>query len=135
MQNAAMNIEDRPALYHEVRRLLRRDGRYVFQEVMAGDGGPPYYPMNWASSAEESFLQSPEGLLRMLLDAGFRVLYWQDETEATKEARAQINKARLAGTAPPGYQSSEVLRTVAANGNRSADEDRLRYGRGLFEKL
>src|SRR6266542_6154198 len=42
MQNAAMNIEDRPALYREVRRLLRPNGRYVFQEAMAGDGGPPY---------------------------------------------------------------------------------------------
>jgi len=63
MQNAAMNIEDRPALYLEVHRLLKPGGLYVFQEILAGDGGPAYYPSNWATSQEESFLHSPEAVM------------------------------------------------------------------------
>jgi ubiquinone/menaquinone biosynthesis C-methylase UbiE len=138
MQNAAMNIADRPALYGEIRRLLRPEGQYVFQEVLAGDGGPAYYPTNWASSAAESFLQSPEAVLRLLLDAGFRVLFWEDETEASRETRRQEQQERAAsvgGTPPPSYLPPEGLREAALNNLRSSDEDRLRYGRGLFQRL
>jgi SAM-dependent methyltransferase len=135
MQNAAMNIEDRHALYAEIRRLLRRKGRFIFQEVLAGDGGSAYYPTNWASSAEESFLETPESVLRMLIEARFRALFWEDETEATLNARQQERAASIAGTAPPSYLPPERLREAALNSNRSTEESRLRYGRGLFEKL
>jgi SAM-dependent methyltransferase len=135
MQNAAMNIEDRHALYSEIRRLLRPGGQYVFQEVLAGDGGPAYYPINWATSASESFLQSPENLLRLVLESGFRCLYWEDETESTAEARRERRSYILAGNAPPGYMSPEIQREAALNGIRASEEDRLRFGRGLFQKL
>jgi SAM-dependent methyltransferase len=135
MQNAAMNIEDRPALYREVARLLKPGGFYVFQEILAGDAGPAYYPMNWASTQAESFLQRPESVLLMLLDGGFRVLYWQDETEVMKKTRQTENVDRLAGTAPPNYLSVEVLRQAALNGNKAIAEGRLRFGRGIFQKL
>jgi ubiquinone/menaquinone biosynthesis C-methylase UbiE len=135
MQNAAMNIKDRSALYNEIRRLLVPGGRYVFQEVLAGDGGPPDFPQMWATAAEESFLLNSETVLRLLLDAGFRLLYWEDETDSTAAARRIQREARLAGTAPPTYLSAERLREAAINGNRASEEGRLRFGRGLFEKL
>jgi SAM-dependent methyltransferase len=135
MQNAAMNIEDRSALYREVRRLLRPSGCYVFQEVMAGDGGPAYYPLNWATSEGESFLQKPESILRMLLDAGFRVLAWEDETAVFRESQPQEAARRAQTSAMPHYISHDRARDIARNAARSNAEDRLRLGRGLFQKI
>ena len=135
MQNAAMNIEDRSALYSEIRRLLRPAGCYVFQEVLGGDGGPAYFPIHWATTADESFLQSPETVLKLLLESGFRVLYWEDETEATSEERRQRNETVILGEGVPSYLPAEKRSEAALNSNRSNDEGRVRYGRGLFQKL
>jgi SAM-dependent methyltransferase len=135
MQNAAMNIEDRPALYSEIRRLLKPGGLYVFQEILAGDTGPAYYPSNWATTQAESLLRSPEDVLRLLFDAGFRAIRWEDQTSTMPQSRQATDAARLAGTAPPNYLSMEKLRESAVNVRRSTDEGRLRYGLGLFQKL
>src|SRR5436190_24046590 len=44
-QNAAMNIADRDRLYREMRRALKPGGGLALQEVAAGPGGRPHYPM------------------------------------------------------------------------------------------
>ncbi len=46
MQNVGMSIADKPELYREVHRVLRPGGRYVFQEVVAGEAGAPIYPVS-----------------------------------------------------------------------------------------
>ena len=55
-QNAAMNIADRDRLYGEMRRVLRPKGRLAIQDVAAGPGGEPHYPMPWAK--EKSLFSS-----------------------------------------------------------------------------
>jgi SAM-dependent methyltransferase len=95
-QNAAMNIADRDRLYSEMHRVLRRGGNLALQEVAAGPGGPPHYPVAWAREPSISFLFSPEATREKLEEAGFRVLVWQDTTEPSLEAarrRAQAVEA------------------------------------------
>ena len=135
MQNASMNIRDRTSLYTEVGRLLKPGGRFVFQEAELGDNGVPYFPTGWASRPEDSFLLSPEATLRSLLETGFRILSWVDETDAMLAMRQQELSQRAAGIAPPNYLSVEKLRDAAAKARQSLDEGRARYGRGLFQKL
>lgn len=80
MQNEGMNIEDREGLYREIRRLLKPGGRFILQAIFAADGVAPRCPTPWARSAEQSFLRSPESVLRLLLDTGFRLVRWEDTT-------------------------------------------------------
>jgi len=53
-QNAAMNIADRERLYRGMRRVLKPGGKLALQEVAAGPGGPPHYPVQWARTPDTS---------------------------------------------------------------------------------
>jgi SAM-dependent methyltransferase len=86
-QNASMNIPDKAALVAEQRRVLRRGGRLVFQEIFAGPGGEVVCPMPWATDPSTSFLVPPEQVRALLLAAGFEERSWQP-TERPDPARA-----------------------------------------------
>jgi len=81
-QNAAMNIADRGRLYREIRRVLKPGGKLALQEVAAGPSGPPHFPVQWAREPAISFLLSQAATRDTLEAAGFRVVAWQDTTQA-----------------------------------------------------
>jgi SAM-dependent methyltransferase len=98
-QNAAMNIADRERLYREMHRVLKTGGKLALQEVAAGPGGPPHYPVAWAREPSISFLLTPESTRDKLEAAGLRVLVWQDTTAPALDAarrRAQAAEAPAA---------------------------------------
>lgn len=80
-QNVMMNIEDKPHLFAEVRRVLRPGGRFAFEAVLAGPGGDTLFPSFWAATADLSFLVTPATLKRQLVAAGLTEILWQDDTE------------------------------------------------------
>lgn len=54
MQNVGMNIADKRSLYQEIRRVLKPDGRFAFQEMDAGDRLTTSYPLPWATTPAAS---------------------------------------------------------------------------------
>src|SRR5262244_1499907 len=98
-QNAAMNIADRERLYREMRRVLKAGGKLALQEVAAGPGGPPHYPVQWAREPSISFLYSQQATRQTLEAAGFRVLVWQDTTAEALASAA--GRARGVRSRPP----------------------------------
>jgi ubiquinone/menaquinone biosynthesis C-methylase UbiE len=66
LQHVAMNVEDRPALYAEVRRILTPGGRFATYDLVLCDGDV-VYPTPWAQDALTSFLLS-EGDTRAALE-------------------------------------------------------------------
>lgn len=81
-QHAAMNIADKAALYREVRRVLKPNGRLALYDLLAGPGGAPHYPVPWARESSISFLATPAALEMVLAAAGLEVLSVRDKTDA-----------------------------------------------------
>lgn len=84
-QHASMNIADKLKLYREFCRVLKPGGVLAAYDVFSGSGEPLHYPVPWASEPGSSFLIPPEKSRQMLLDAGFSIRLWQDDTETATE--------------------------------------------------
>jgi len=136
-QNAAMNIADRDRLYREMRRVLKPDGKLALQEVAAGPGGPPYYPVQWAREPSISFLYSQAATRAKLEAAGFRVVAWQDTTEpALQSAKA---RARNAVGQPPALGTHLLLgadwQAMFRNSGRNLKERRTELFNAVLERV
>jgi sarcosine/dimethylglycine N-methyltransferase len=135
-QNAAMNIADRNRLYREMRRVLKPGGRLALQEVAAGPGGPPHFPVQWAREPAISFLYSADATRAKLEAAGFRVVAWQDTTPEALEAAAR--RSRNTQTAPPPLGTHLILgpdwRAMFANSARNLEERRTELFNAILER-
>jgi ubiquinone/menaquinone biosynthesis C-methylase UbiE len=96
LQHVAMNIADRARLYREIRRALRPGGRFATFDVVS-ISGEPHYPVPWARTPATSSLLTAAATREAIEAAGFRVLAWQDDTEA---AKAWIAGLRASGPPP-----------------------------------
>jgi SAM-dependent methyltransferase len=136
-QNAAMNIADRDRLYRQMRRVLKPGERLALQEVAAGPGGPPHFPVQWARAPAISFLYSPEETRAKLEAAGFRVAVWHDTTAAAQAAAA--GRARDAERGPPPLGTHLILgadwRAMFANSARNLEERRTLLFNAVLERV
>src|SRR5215831_12107085 len=135
-QNAAMTIADRDRLYSEMRRVLKPRGKLALQEVAAGPGGPPHYPVQWAREPSISFLLTAEATRAKLEAPGFQVLIWQDTTEeALQSAR---RRAQSSAGAPPPLGTHLILgddwRAMFHNSVRNLEEQRTRLFNAVLER-
>ena len=134
-----MNIADKRRLYGEIARVLRPGGRFVFQDICAGNGEPLHFPVPWASRPEQSHLIEPEALRALLGQVGLREVLWRDiSAENIAWRKAQVAKmAQGRGAAAPlgmHLVLGERAADKSANSARAADEGRIRTVQGLFEK-
>ena len=83
-QHSSMNIADKGRLYGEMHRVLRPDGRLALFEAMAGPVQPVHFPVPWAHDPAISFLQPPDNVQAILTGAGFRIVVWNDVTDAMR---------------------------------------------------
>jgi SAM-dependent methyltransferase len=135
-QNVAMNIADRDRLYREMRRVLRPSGRLALQEVAAGPGGPPYFPVQWAREPGISFLLSQKATREKLEAAGFRVVVWQDTTEASLQAA----RARAASAGAPPVLGTHLLLgadwpAMFRNSARNLEERRTELFNAVLQRV
>jgi sarcosine/dimethylglycine N-methyltransferase len=136
-QNAAMNIADRGRLYCEMHRVLKPGGKLALQEVAAGPGGAPHFPVQWAREPSISYLYTAEATRAKLEAAGFRVVVWQDTTDEALAAAAR--RARHTEGAPPPLGTHLILgpdwRAMFANSARNLEERRTELFNAVLERV
>jgi SAM-dependent methyltransferase len=135
-QNAAMNIADRDRLYRGMRRVLKPGGRLALQEVAAGPGGPPHFPVQWAREPAISHLFSADATRAKLEAAGFRVVIWQDTTAEALASAAR--RTRTTSDAPPPLGTHLILgddwRAMFKNSARNLEERRTELFNAILEQ-
>jgi ubiquinone/menaquinone biosynthesis C-methylase UbiE len=137
-QHVQMNIEDKPALYREIARVLRPGGRFVFHDILAGPAGPPHFPVHWAEEPAMSFLITPDGLRVLLERSGFRLLTWKDTTEVSRRwYLAALDQRRTGGPPPLGLHMLLGPSAPAkfANVGKNLAEERITVFQGLLERV
>lgn len=101
-QHAAMNIENKQALYAETARVLQPGAAFVIYDILQGPGGTPAYPTPWSMDGRTSFLVDLPTLEGLLADAGFEVLETRDRTaESAAWFEAMAARAAAQGGPPP----------------------------------
>ncbi len=124
LQHVAMNVEDRLALYAEVRRVLTPGGRFATYDLVVRDGDVAY-PVPWARDASTSFLLSETDTRTALEQAGFRAVFWRDDTGTAID----WFKAAMAGSPPSGLNLGLVMGpdfpAITSNLARNIRENRL----------
>lgn len=123
-QHASMNIEDKVALFHEMRRVCAGGGRLAFFDILAGAEEPLHFPVPWSDGPATSFLATAEETRDLLTRSGFAVRTWEDLTE---EAVAFFGA--LAAPAAPSPLGLHLLipdmATKGANLRRNVEESRI----------
>jgi len=124
LQHVAMNIEARTALYAEVRRILTPGGRFATYDLVLRDGDV-VYPVPWARDASTSFLLSEGDTRGAIEQAGFKAVFWRDDTQTALE----WFKAAMAGSPPSGLNLGVVMgqdfQIMTGNLARNLRENRL----------
>lgn len=132
LQHVAMNIADRAGLYRQLRRVLRRGGRFATYDVVEA-GGPPHYPVPWAQTAATSTLLTAAATTAAIEDAGFRPLTVRDDSALARNWAASLR----AGPPPTGPNLGVVMGPdfagFAANLGRSLVEGRVGILTAVFE--
>jgi hypothetical protein len=132
-----MNIADRGRLYREMRRVLKPGGKLALQEVAAGPGGPPHYPVQWARTPDISFLNLQDTTRKTLEAAGFQVMTWQDTTKEALESAKR--RARSTNNAPPALGTHLILgddwRAMFENSARNLEERRTELFNAVLERV
>ena len=124
LQHVAMNIEDRAALYVEIRRVLTPGGQLATYDLVLRDGDV-VYPVPWARDASTSFLLSEGDTRQALEEAGFKAALWRDDTQIALEWFKTFAAAPQPSGPNLGIVMGPDFPAIAANLARNIRENRI----------
>lgn len=114
-----MNVEDKPGVFREVRRVLKPGRGFAIFDIMRSGEGELQYPVPWALDKETSFVSDAQAYRGALEAAGFRVEEERDRGAFGVEFTERM-MARAAQSGPPalglhllmGEKTPVLLRNV-----------------------
>ncbi|MPZ56774.1 MAG: methyltransferase domain-containing protein [Rhizobiales bacterium] len=102
MMHVGMNIEDKAALFAEVRRVLKAGSTFAIFDVMRSGPGELRFPLHWAATSETSFVVSAAEYRSALEAAGFASVKERDRGDFARAFfREVVARAAEAGRPPP----------------------------------
>ena len=127
--NVSMNIADKAGLYREIHRVLKPNAWLLLSGRARGEGGDLDYPTPWASSADASFLSTPEATREGLAVAGFEVVRLDSQFEKML-AFAEHSRAAVARGEKPPHRAvmlihGDIAKPAMANMARALAEGRV----------
>jgi SAM-dependent methyltransferase len=118
LQHVVMNIDERPALYAEVHRVLTAGGQLATYDLVLREDDV-LYPVPWARDASTSFLLSELDTRMAVQEAGFEAVIWRDDTQAAldwfTDAMAASPPSGLNLGVVMGSDFQEMVGTLARN--------------------
>ena len=136
-EHTQMNIVDKNTCHFEIARVLKPRGRFVFHDILQGEGGEPCYPLPWANERSISFLGTAESVQRFLREARFSILSWADKSLQSLEwFAAMTEKAGRSGPPPLGLHllMGEKAKLKSQNLIRNLREKRILIIQAMAEK-
>lgn len=90
-----MNVEDKTAMFSEIRRVMKKGAKLVLWEVCKGDKDGFIFPVPWADDDSFSTLVEMDDLINHLKEVGLHPLVTDDATqEAADWVRARLEAAK-----------------------------------------
>jgi SAM-dependent methyltransferase len=127
--NVSMNIADKGAFYGQIHRVLKPGAWLALSEIAKGPGEDPEYPTPWASTAQDSFLSTPEQTRSGLLRAGIEIIHFQSVRERALDFGARSRAMVDRGEKPPHRAVTlihgEMAARAIANTARALSESRI----------
>jgi ubiquinone/menaquinone biosynthesis C-methylase UbiE len=99
--HVAMNVEDRPAFYGELARVMRPGAHLALFDVMKGPAAGMVYPVPWAETEATSFLKSADETRALLGAAGFETVAEEDLREFAIAFFANVFARAKTSDGPP----------------------------------
>jgi ubiquinone/menaquinone biosynthesis C-methylase UbiE len=99
--HVGMNIENKPAVFAEVRRVLAPSGKLGIYDVMRTGAGELSYPVPWATIAETSFVADADTYRQALEAAGFEVLKERSRRDFALDIFQKMRARGAAGRPAP----------------------------------
>jgi SAM-dependent methyltransferase len=101
MLHVGMNIADKPALFREVRRVLKPGACFGVYDIMrAGEGELPY-PMPWAMTLQTSFVEPAAHYRAALEGAGFSIDLERNHRDLGLRLGREMREKTARDGAPP----------------------------------
>lgn len=113
MMHVGMNIADKPALFAEIRRVLRPGAVFAVYDIMKAGEDEPVFPLHWAAGPETSFVVTPAAYRNGLVAAGFEVRHERNRRELALQVFHQAQSRAMAGEGPPALGIHLLLKQDA----------------------
>lgn len=102
MMHVGMNIEDKPALFSEIFRVLKPGSKFGIYDIMSTGQTPPVYPVPWATTSDASWLAAPEQYREALEGTGFEVIGEDNRRDFAIAFFKKMKAASVDGPPPLG---------------------------------
>lgn len=80
-QHVQMCITNKEKFYSEVKRILKKGGRFIYYDVLKKSDGSLNYPLPWVDEKINNHLISSDQLKNQLHSLGFKKISSQDQTQ------------------------------------------------------
>jgi SAM-dependent methyltransferase len=137
MQHASMNIADKKALFQEIARVLKPEGKIALYEILSGPNPIQHFPVPWAGDASLCFLAEEAKLKGDLNSAGFAPILWDDITPEIRTLQVRIIDHILSKGWPPlnpGILLGPKIGDMMVNLMKNLEEDRLKVIRAVLRR-